>query len=176
MQRNELIDTLLKMDEEAQLVLGEPMPKPQVVIVGGAAFMLHDITPRKFTYDIDVYEVDESVSQILSQYPEVNGAVMAYTDQIPYNFEDRLSKLSIGSKTIDFVTPSIEDLIVMKLYAERPNDVQDIDGAAKAECFDWNLLEKLVYGKNEAAASALSETRYKEMTEAYERMKARCGR
>ena len=64
----------------------------------------------------------------------------------------------------------------MKLYADRPNDVQDVDGAVRAKRIDWNLLERLVYARDEAKASSLSEQRYRQMTEAYERMKERLRR
>ena len=64
----------------------------------------------------------------------------------------------------------------MKLYAERPSDIQDIDGAVSAGEIDWDLLEQLVYSDDEAAASALSTRRYEEMKSAFERMKERCGR
>lgn len=176
MQRDDLKKLLLDIDEEARLILGECDPRPCVVIVGGAAFVLRELTPRKATHDVDVYEADDIVSRILGRYPALNGAVSAYADQIPYNFEDRLVALDLGTRVINFVTPSVEDLVVMKLYAERPNDIQDMDGAAKSGKLNWELLEKLVYGGNEAKASAMSEKRYLEMTEAYERMKARCGR
>lgn len=136
--------------------------------------MLKDLTPRIITHDIDIYMADEAVRAILNMYPQVNGAVMAYADQIPYNFEDRLQILDIGSKAIEFLTPCVEDMVVMKLYAERPNDIQDVDGAVSANEVNWELLERLVYSKDEAAASALSQRRYSEMKSAFERMKERC--
>lgn len=75
---------------------------------------------------------------------------------------------------IDFKVPSTEDLVVMKLYAQRPNDLQDIESAAAGKKLDWNLLEHLVYDPDEAAASALSPWRYGEMTDAFERFKEWC--
>lgn len=176
MEREALAQMLLDIDEEAYLTLDKKDIHPQVVLVGGAAFLLRRITSRQTTHDVDVYRADEAVSKILERYPALNGGVAAYSDQIPYNFEDRLAKLDLDTRTIEFVTPSIEDLVVMKLYAERPNDVQDIDGAVQSGRLDWDKLEHLVYGDNEAKASALSDKRYREMTEAYERLKARYGR
>lgn len=176
MRRDELEKTLLGIDEEAFLLLGDKRQRPKVVLVGGAAFLLRRITPRKVTHDIDVYKADDVVCGILEKYPELNSRVAAYSDQIPYNFEDRVAKLGLPTLAIDFVTPSVEDLVVMKLYAERPNDLQDIDGAAASESIDWERLEYLVYDAGEARASSLSEKQYREMTEAFERMKARCGR
>lgn len=165
---------LLGIDEEASLVYDTSQPRPCVVIVGGAAFLLRDLTARNTTHDIDVFMADSAMREIMANYPGVNGDVAAFIDQIPYNFEDRLVPLDIESETVDFVTPSTEDLVVMKLYAERPNDLQDIESAANKGMVDWDLLEKLVYDKDEAAASSLSERRYNEMVASYERFKARC--
>lgn len=174
MEKDELTETLLGIDEEAWLLHGEATPKPCIVIVGGAAFLLRDLTPRSVTHDIDILMLDSAIREIVAHYPNVNGAVAAYADQIPYNFEDRLVPIVTSSKAIRFMTPCTEDLIVMKLYAERPNDLLDIDGAANEGLVDWDLLEHLVYSPDEAPASALSTRRYREMVDAYERFKERC--
>lgn len=169
MRRDDLVDTLLAIDEEASLVLGDSRTKPAVIIVGGAAFMLRDLTRRSVTHDVDVLQAAQAVRQILAAYPVVNGYVASFADQIPYNFEDRLVSLEVGARTIKYMTPSTEDLVVMKLYAERPNDVQDIDAAAERGAIDWQLLDRLVYDPDESKASALSERRYQEMVGSYER-------
>ena len=176
MEKEDLEKTLLELDEEAWLLHGEASPKPCIVIVGGAAFLLRDLTTRTVTHDIDVLMADSKMRGIIANYPNINGAVASFSDQIPYNFEDRLERIPIPSRAIDFMTPCTEDLIVMKLYAERPNDLQDVDGAAKQGLVDWDLLEELVYSPNEAQASALVQRRYREMVDAYERFKERCGK
>ena len=168
--------TLLDIDEEAYLVLGTVEPKPKIVIVGGAAFMLRDLTQRSVTHDIDVLSIEDSVREIVSHYPQVNGLVVAYMDQIPYNYEDRFVRLDLNTKVIEFITPSTEDLAVMKLYAFRPNDLQDLESIANNNLLDWDMLEYLIYDNNEAKASALSERSYKEMVHSYEIFKERCKR
>lgn len=175
MDKQSLVDMLLALDEEVLLSLGEFQKKPAVVIVGGAAFMLRDITRRGVTHDIDILQADRAVREILSHYPNINGAVAAYMDQIPYNFEDRLEVLDIGARAITFLTPSTEDMAVMKLYAERPQDIQDLDSAAASGQIDWALLDRLVHDPDEAQASALSERRYREMVGAYQRFRGRAG-
>lgn len=92
-------------------------------------------------------------------------------DQIPYNFEDRLVELDIETTSVRFVVPSLEDLVIMKLYAQRPNDIQDVESAAKADLINWDLLEYLVYNDDEARASTNIERRYNEMVDAFERFK-----
>lgn len=167
MDRQNLVDILLGIDEEASLVLPPSPTNPNVVIVGGSAFMLRDMTCRPVTDDIDVFQVDAAVRDIISRYPQVNGAVAAYCDQIPYNFQDRLVPLEIGAKRIKFLTPSLEDLAVMKLYAWRPNDISDLTSTHFLNAVDWGLLHDLVYSDEEAHASALSERRWREMTATY---------
>ncbi len=174
MRANDLKETLLAIDEEVSLACGIPPVKSSVIIVGGAAFLLRDLTSRSVTHDIDVLQADSAVREVISQYPNVNGAVAAYADQIPYNFEDRLVRLDLPTLAIDFATPSTEDLVVMKLYAQRPNDIQDIEAVARAGRLDWNLLELLVYSPEEAAASSLSPRRYREMVDAFERFREVC--
>lgn len=115
MDKNSLTKVLREIDEEVYLSCGAASPKPIVVIVGGAAFLLRDLTTRAITHDIDVYMADQNVRRIMGNYPNVNGAVAAFADQIPYNFEDRLVHLSINTQAIDYTTPSTEDLVVMKL-------------------------------------------------------------
>ncbi len=176
MDKQSLVDTLLSLDEEALLSFEETGKKPAVVIVGGAAFMLKDVTRRGVTHDIDILQADRAIREILSHYPNINGTVAAYMDQIPYNFEDRLEVLDIGAKAITFLTPSTEDMAVMKLYAERPQDIQDLDSASASGQIDWALLERLVYDPDEAQASALSERRYREMVGAYQRFRGRTGK
>ncbi len=75
MQKDELIETLLGIDEEAWLLLGSRPVKPRVVVVGGAAFMLRDLTTRRVTHDIDVLQADEAVQAIITNYPQVNEQV-----------------------------------------------------------------------------------------------------
>ncbi len=176
MNKDELVDMLLSIDEEASLTIGATTTKSNVVIVGGAAFLLHDLTKRKATHDVDILQADTVIRGIIGQYANANGAVSAYMDHLPYQFEDRLMPIDLETKAIQYLTPSIEDLVVMKLYAERPNDVQDIDSAAKYGGIDWALLDKLINDPDEARASALSMRRYDEMLGAYERFRERWQR
>ena len=169
-EERQLIHILELIDEEATLSLGDipTSEKPCVVIVGGGAFVLRDLTSRPSTHDIDVFMVDERLREIISHYPEVNSAVMAYMDSIPYNFEDRLVQIPIQTTTIVFKTPSIEDLAVMKLYGWRPNDKADLTNNRFLEQVNWDLLDRLIYDEGESKASAITPRRYEEMVFTYE--------
>lgn len=168
-----LRETLLDIDEEAWLTFGDMREKLDVVIAGGCAFILRGLTRRPVTHDIDVLEVDARLQQILAGYFMVNGSISAHSDSIPYGYEGRLEDMLPETRCVRFLAPSLEDLIVMKLYASRPHDVSDLTSDAVLGALDWELLERLVYGEDEARASCLRDRRYQEMTAAYEQYKAR---
>lgn len=71
MHKDNLIHILELIDEEAFLSLESVAPdeKPCVIIVGGGAFVLRDLTSRPSTHDIDVFMVDERLREIISHYP-----------------------------------------------------------------------------------------------------------
>ena len=140
MYKQDLEQTLLGIDEEAELEIGPRDDRPSVVLVGGSAFMLNDVTNRSVTHDIDVFEADRCLREIIARYPEVNGMAVAYCNQMPFNYEDRLIPLDIGARFIRYFTPSLEDLAVMKLYAYRPNDIVDLHSRAFIDRLDWDLL------------------------------------
>lgn len=169
--KHRLEQILKDIDEEASLVFGPLTSKMVVIIAGGSAFILRDLTKRPVTHDIDVLESDNRLKSILSHYPAVNGKMAAFCDSIPYNFEDRLTKLDLATEAIDFMVPSLEDLAIMKLYAWRPNDIADPTSPQMLEKLDWNALELLVYDPLEAKASCLSDSRYRELVSTYERYK-----
>ena len=173
--KERLIELLLTIDEEATFVFGNEGVRYPVVIVGGSAFLLHDLTNRPTTHDVDVLSCHEALKEILANYHALNGSVSAYVDQIPYNFEDRLVPLDLPTNTVVFLTPSFEDLAVMKLYGWRPNDQQDLDSMASLGKIDWSIMDELVYGPDEAKASAFSPRRYAEMVAVYESYARRHG-
>ena len=108
MYKQDLEQTLLGIDEEAELEIGPRGDRPNVVLVGGSAFMLNDVTNRSVTHDIDVFEADRCLREIIARYPEVNGMAVAYCNQMPFNYEDRLILLDIGAR---FIRHSSTDLI-----------------------------------------------------------------
>lgn len=165
----EQLQTVLQgIDEEASLVFGELSERLRVVVAGGSAFMLRDLTRRPVTHDIDLLESASQLREIMAHYPVVNSHMAAFCDSIPYNFEDRLVPLDMETKAILYLTPSLEDLVVMKLYAWRPNDVADITSPSVLEAIDWGVLERLIYDPMEAQASCLSERRYQELVATFE--------
>lgn len=114
--------------------------------------MVHEITKRPVTHDIDVLFMDRRLAEIISHYPEVNGAMSAFLNCIPYNYEDRLIELPLVTNAITYYTPSLEDLAIMKLYAWRPNDISDLTSKEFLDRVDWDILHRLIFDPEEARA------------------------
>ena len=127
LNKDKLKKVLLQIDKEYGLLETKLDYKPIVMIVGGCAFILQDLSSRPVTHDIDVLSYDAALEEIISKYNIVNAQVKTYEDSLPYNYEDRLVIINIGAKNIEFISPSLEDLVVMKLYGARPNDLEDIN-------------------------------------------------
>ena len=163
-----LRDLLLEIDEEVELEVGTG-GRYSVVIVGGAAFMLADLTSRNVTHDVDVLRADEAIQGVLARHRQLNTQVQVYADRLPKGFEGRLARIPIETVAVDFFRPSTEDLAVMKLYSWRKQDQIDLTSAEMLAKLDFDLLDRLVYDDSEAKASSLTSLTYRKMVEVYER-------
>lgn len=105
MYRDELRKTLLSIDEEASLLLGDSGERLDVILVGGGALILRELTGRTVTHDIDVFEMNAQLREIISNYPEVNENTAVYCSQMPYNYPDRLCELDIPTQLVRYLTP-----------------------------------------------------------------------
>lgn len=163
-----LRELLLEIDEEVELEVGLGK-RYSVVIVGGAAFMLANLTDRNATHDVDVLRTDDAIQGVLARHRQLNTQVQVYADRLPKGFEERLVRIPLETATVDFFRPSAEDLAVMKLYSWRRQDQIDLTGPEMLAELDFNLLERLIYDENEARASSLTSLSYRKMVEVYER-------
>lgn len=157
MNKDDLEKILRELDEDATILLDTVPHKCRVVIIGGAAIMLRDLSAKTVTYDIDVLEADGRIRDILAREPNLNFNCNAYCDCLPYNFEDRLCELQLETKTLAFYTPSQEDLAVMKLYRWNRIDQQDLKNNEFLSKLDWDLLDHLIFSPHEAMASRISQ-------------------
>jgi hypothetical protein len=173
MDRESLLKNLYDFDEEAYLSFSESGRRLSVLIVGGSSLVLSGHAKRA-THDIDALSVSEKLAPLLQKY-DINTSVNAYLDAFPYGFEERLELLPLQGRIIDFFTVSLEDLVVSKLYAMRPSDVEDITNPNVLASLNWSILERLIYDKDEAPASALNERRYREMVGQYEAYREEYG-
>ena len=171
MNRDELIDRLTRLDEDADLLF-DTDERFHLVIVGGGALILLEHIARA-THDIDTIAVSKELLGLLDKY-DINCRVQTYINNFPYNYEDRLVPLPIIGKRIDFFTASLEDIVVAKLYSARATDQADIEAASVVNNLDWDLLDRLAMGEDEARSSALNERNYSEFKANYEEYVRRC--
>ena len=162
-----LRELLLEIDEEVELEVGLGK-RHSVVIVGGAAFMLANLTGRNATHDVDVLRADEAIQGVLAQHRQLNTQVQVYADRLPRGFESRLVRIPLETTMVDFYRPSAEDLAVMKLYSWRKQDQIDLTSQEMLAKLNLDLLDHLVHDEDEAKASSLTSLAYRKMVDVYE--------
>jgi len=89
--------------------------------------------------------------------PNLNFQCSAFMENIPYNYEDRLQKIRIATKAIDFYSPCPEDLAIMKLFRWEKRDIQDLTSPRFLNKLNWELLDKLANDPDEIRASRIAE-------------------
>lgn len=164
MKREDMLQRLLALDEEASLLYPDA-ERIHMVIVGGGALVLMEYISRS-THDIDVLSVSHRIQELMLKY-DMNTQVQSYINNFPYNYEDRLRQVPLHGRIIDFYTASLEDIVIAKLYSYRDTDLSDISSPTIIEAIDWDLLEHLATAEDEARASALNDFRYREFLDRY---------
>lgn len=160
MDKQELVRRMLELDSIINSIYPDMIF--DCVIVGGGALLIKNIITRG-TLDVDVLEVSTEVEELFAGF-DFNTRVKAVLDCFPYNYEDRLELVNLPTKSIRYFTPSIEDLIVSKLYAYRGKDIEDLEKIKESKKFNVELLAKVVI---EAKESAVTNRRYLEMVDLY---------
>ena len=129
MDKLDLIERLKALDEDAVLVLPHRI---SMVIVGGSALILGNYVSRT-TQDIDVINrFPEKLQSILESH-DINNRSNAFADCLAENYQDRLIKLDIETKMIDYYLLSLEDLVIMKLYSDRGGSIYHVQ--SDYDCF-----------------------------------------
>ena len=141
MDKDELISTLIKFDEEASMILSDKYDY-DITIVGGSALVLLDSLKEK-TKDIDVIGQYNLLDSLMNKY-DMNSNVNAFCDCLPYEYESRLIKLNIPTKIINFYILSLEDEVIMKLFSSRGRDYEDITNINVLSRLDWDKLINIV--------------------------------
>lgn len=165
MYRDDLIERLVRLDEDVDLIFDDERKFNMIIVGGGALILLGTIT--RATHDIDVLDVPREIIPLLEKY-DINANVKAYSCNFPYNYEDRIKALPIESRKINFYTASLEDIVIAKLYSSRPTDITDIEQEAIRSSIDWDLLEHLATAEDEAKASVLNDRLYLDFRANYE--------
>ena len=161
MNKDGLYQRMLQIDRDAFIMYGGD-DRYHLVIVGGGALILMGYIPRS-THDFDVLSASRVLHELLCKY-DMNTHVVAYGNNFPYNYEDRLNLIWSGKK-IDFYTASLEDIVIAKLCADRPQDKEDVIAVAKF--LDWDVLEHLAIDDNELKSSILNDRNYYDFVNSY---------
>ena len=165
MLKQDIIERLCRLDEDADLLFdGEE--RFRLVIVGGGALVLMECLTRA-THDIDALNASGKIRGLLENY-DINCDVQTYINNFPYNYEDRLIKLDITSKKIDFFTASLEDIVIAKLFSYRDSDVADVESETVLKCLDWAKLQALIENEDEIKRNALNDRCYQDFRYNYE--------
>jgi len=170
MQRNELLNRLERLDEDASLIF-ESDKRFRLVIVGGGALVVQKYLNRA-TNDIDALDVSTEINNLLTKY-DINSRVKAYLCNFPYNYEDRMVKIEIGGRRIDFYAVSLEDIVISKLYSNRSIDLHDIENETILNAINWETLDRIALDENETKLSSLNDRTYSEFRQSYEDYKRR---
>lgn len=165
MQYADLYERLKRLDEDAALLYDDAR-RLRLTIVGGSALILLEVISRA-TLDMDALEASPELLKLMERY-DINCRVQTYINNFPYNFEDRLKKVPIEGKKIDFYTASLEDIVIAKLFSAREVDRQDIISEKVLQNIDWNRLEHLAMAEDELKASVLNDKNYAEFLVNYE--------
>lgn len=168
--KEDLLERLARLDEDADLLFDDDR-RFKMVIVGGSALILLETITRA-THDIDALDVSSEIVDLLEKY-DINTRVGTFINNFPYNYDERLVPVQLDGRRIDFYTASLEDIAIAKLYSGRATDVQDIIDPRVLKEIDWDRLDYLATAENEAKASALNDTRYREFLDSYQTYKAR---
>lgn len=159
MIRSELLERLIRLDEDAALLFDDER-RFRLVIVGGSALILLEAITRA-THDIDALDVSLELRELLDKY-DINCRVQAYINNFPYNYEDRLRKIPIEGQKIDFYTASLEDIVIAKLFSYRDTDRQDLIDEKVIQAIDWKKLDVLAKDEDEIKASVLNDRCYQD--------------
>ena len=162
---NDLIDRLMRVDEDASLLYDDDRRFRMVIVGGGALILLETIS--RATQDIDVLDASAEIRSLFEKY-DINCNVQTYINNFPYNYEDRLVPLQLEGKKIDFFCASLEDIVIAKLHSVRDTDRQDLLDPNVIKALDWDLLEKLALDDDEAKASALNDRCHQDFLVDYE--------
>lgn len=164
MKNSDLLDRLDRLDEDASLLFSKE-DRLFLVIVGGSALVLQKKLKRA-TDDIDVLEISSKLIDLIERY-DINTRVATYISNFPYNFMDRIIKIEVGGRIIDFYTASLEDIVISKLYSNREKDKLDIENEDVLNSIDWDILDSLAMDENETKQSSMNDRLYSEFLQSY---------
>ena len=170
MDKNELTDKLIALDEEVSMVYSSDN-RITMTIVGGGALLLQGYLNR-ITLDIDLIDVYYPIlAPILDKY-DVNYRSNAFSDCLAENYSSRLVKVNLNTRIIDYFTLSLEDLVIMKLFSSRGKDHIDIREKEVLNNLNWDKLEEII--SSGEADTSFDERSYKVFLSNYKEYVEEC--
>lgn len=140
--KDEIIERLLKLDEEVSLSLDDDNTYYEMVIVGGGALVLIDKLTRA-TQDIDAIIYPKELYPFLEKY-DINNHVLAFMTNFAPDYYDRRVKIDIPTQKIIFYSASLEDIVISKLFSDRPKDKHDIMNPEIINAIDWDKMDEII--------------------------------
>ena len=171
MNRDELLKNLIEADKDIFKSFGEHK-EIEIVIAGGSSLLIRGLLLRQ-TYDIDTFNFSQEIEKIFAQY-DINSRIMAHSDSLAENYEDRLEDVPFETIGITYKLLSLEDLVIMKLHSHRQVDYNDISNKAVVDALDWNKLETII-SSGEVDVS-FNQRRYQEFLDRYVKYKKDNGK
>lgn len=168
MNRDDLIKRLLQLDEDMLLIDNSDDMYTCVIVGGGALVLMNKII--RSTHDIDAINASAELQPFLESY-NINMNVNAFCLNFLDGYLNRIVKVNIPTKKVNFYTLSLEDLVVSKLNSNRTKDIEDLSNKSIYENINWEILDKLIedtcYGMLNESDETLLRNNYDEYKEKY---------
>lgn len=143
LDKDALINRLHALDDELylELMLNGLYKRYEMHIVGSLCLLMRNVG-KHMTEDIDTYLLTEHINTILLNKYDFN--MKSAGMFVPENYEDRLEKIDMDTKVIDYYMLSLEDVVFCKLLANRAKDEVDINDQKIADQLNWILLKEIM--------------------------------
>jgi hypothetical protein len=138
---------------------------PEIVVIGSGPLIMAHISYRK-TGDIDVFRSEPAIYSAIESVPDINMAAVAFNENLPYNYEDRLTFFYEGA-FMKVLIPSPEDYLISKCWRYEQHDKFDIEGIISTWNPDLDLAWHYICDVDEIPATMSCEPqrseRYKQL-------------
>jgi hypothetical protein len=129
----QIIERLEEFDTELYLAYPNFDRRVKVVIIGGAALLLHECILRS-THDIDILELGARLDLDMLEKYDMDIRSATFSSNFSDTMDERYVRIPANTKIIDYFMPSLEDLVISKLSSDRGKDTLDV-------------MQNLVYAK-----------------------------
>jgi hypothetical protein len=143
MNVQDILERLEAFDTEMFLENLQTDRRINIVIIGGAALLLHQCIQRS-TNDIDIIQVDGRFSFDMMEKYDMDTRSMAFFGNFSDTMDERYQCVPVNTKVIDYYIPSLEDLVISKLSSDRGKDTQDVMQELVFEKVNLVMLDEIL--------------------------------